>query len=144
MKGRIGNNGQSPRGALSIELDGRGLDGVLAALEKVAPRSAEQLRRSAGRLTPTALRASVALDAGRSDSADIGAKLKLDTRAGGLRITLQGDLVAAGYAFKADKLGAFAAAAVNISGRVEADDGALLLELAGVDRLVAVEKRPAQ
>jgi large subunit ribosomal protein L24 len=144
VKGRIGNTVQSPRGALSIELDGRGLDGVLAVLDKAAPRLADQLRRSAGRLTPTSVRASVALDSTRPDSTDIGAKLKLEGRAGALRITLQGDAVAAGDAFKSDILGALAAASVNVSGRVEADDGGLLLELIAADRFIAAEKRPAR
>src|SRR5262249_59236410 len=36
-----------------------------------------------------------------------------------------------------------AAADVNISGRVYADDGAALAALAGIDRAVAVDKRPA-
>src|SRR5215813_5947970 len=36
------------------------------------------------------------------------------------------------------------AAKVNLSGRVDADDGAALIELIGLDRLVAVDKRPAR
>jgi uncharacterized protein involved in outer membrane biogenesis len=144
VKGRIGDNRQSPRGALTVEIDGRGLEGVLAVLDQLAPRAADQLRRSAGRLTPVSLRTSLALEPARPDSTDTGAKLKLDGRAGGLRVALQGELVAAADAFKLDKLAALAAATVNLSGRVEADDGGLLLELTGADRFFAVEKRPAR
>ena len=144
VKGRIGDPAQSAPGALSLELDGRGLDGVLAVLEQLAPRAADQLRRSAGRLTPTGLRASLALDPARPDSTDVSAKLKLDGRAGALRLALQGDLVAAGDAFKPNKLAALSAGIVNVTGRVEADDGGLLVDLFGADRFVAVDKRPAR
>ena len=64
VKGRIGTKAQPPRGALTLDLDARALDGVTAALEKFAPQAADQLRRSAGRLTPLVLRASLAVDPG--------------------------------------------------------------------------------
>ena len=62
VKGRIDTRAQSPRGAMTLDLDARALDGVVALAEKFAPQVAEQLRRSAGRLTPLGLRASLAVD----------------------------------------------------------------------------------
>ena len=52
VKGRIDTRARSPRGALAIELDARALNGIIALLDKFAPASADQLRRSAQRVTP--------------------------------------------------------------------------------------------
>ena len=66
VKGRIDTRAQSPRGALTLDLDARALDGVLALVEKFAPQAAEQLRQlGRPRSRPLALRASLALDPGR-------------------------------------------------------------------------------
>ena len=142
IKGRIDTRSQSPRGALTLDLDARALDGVLALLEKFAPPAADQLRRSAGRLTPVALRASLAVDPGAAAGAN--AKFKVDGRAGAFRIALQGDAAAAGEALKVDNLAALGAAKLNVSARVDGDDGGALAELFGLDRFIAVDKRPGR
>src|SRR5262249_12629220 len=61
VKGRIDGKAQSPRGVVALDLDARSLDGVMALLEKIAPQTAEQLRRAGGRLTPATLRASLSV-----------------------------------------------------------------------------------
>ena len=66
VKGRIDTKAQSPRGAVTLDLDARSLDGVMALVDKFAPRAAEQLRRSSARLTPVTLRG---VARGRSRSA---------------------------------------------------------------------------
>ena len=142
VKGRIDGKAQSPRGAVTLDLDVRALDGVMALLEKFAPQTAEQLRRVGGRLTPAALRASLAVDPATAGSAN--AKLKIEGRAGSFRVALQGDAGTAGDAFKLENLAALAAAKLNLSGRLDADDGAALIELIGLDRFIAVDKRPAR
>ena len=142
VKGRIDGKAQSPRGAVSLDLDVRALDGVMALLEKFAPQTAEQLRRVGGRLTPAALRASLSVDPATAGSAN--AKLKIEGRAGSFRVALQGDAGTAGDAFKLENLAALAAAKLNLSGRLDADDGAALIELIGLDRFIAVDKRPAR
>ena len=144
VKGRIDTKAKSPRGAMTLDLDARALDGVVALVEKFAPRVADQLRRSAPRFTPVMLRASIAVDAGAAGTADAEAKFKIDGRVGSFRIAVQGDAGAAGDAFKIDNLGALAAAKVNLNGRVETDDGEALVELMGLDRFVAVDKRPGR
>src|SRR4029077_2375283 len=133
---------QSPRGVVALDLDVRGLDGVMALLEKVAPQTAEQLRRASGRLTPATLRASLSVDPATAGSAN--AKLKIEGRAGSFRVALQGDAGTAGDAFKLENLAALAAAKLNLSGRLDADDGAALIELIGLARFIAVDKRPAR
>jgi hypothetical protein len=142
VKGRFDGKTQSPRGAVTLDLDVRALDGVMALLEKVAPQTAEQLRRAGGRLTPAALRASLSLDPATVGSAN--AKLKIEGRAGSFRVALQGDAGTAGDAFRLENLAALAAAKLNLNGRLDADDGAALIELIGLERFIAVDKRPAR
>lgn len=142
VKGRIDGKTQSPRGVVALDLDVRGLDGVMALLEKVAPQTAEQLRRASGRLTPATLRASLSVDPATAGSAN--AKLKIEGRAGSFRVALQGDAGTAGDAFKLENLAALASAKLNLNGRLDADDGAALIELIGLDRFIAVDKRPAR
>jgi uncharacterized protein involved in outer membrane biogenesis len=139
VKGRIDTKGQSPRGAVTLDLDARSLDGVMALVDKFAPRAADQLRRALPRLTPVMLRGALAVDPAVSTGAN--ARFKVDGRAGTLRIALQGDAGTASDAFKVDHFAALAAAKVNLSGRVEADDGSVLVDLVGLDRFIAVDKR---
>jgi large subunit ribosomal protein L24 len=156
VKGRIDTRAQSPHGALTVDLDARSLDGILALVDRIAPQAAEQLRRSAGRLTPLTLRAALAVDpatasvmkTGGPGAGSVGAgssgataKFKVDGRAGAFRVALQGDAGAAADAFKIENLAALKAAATNVSARLEADDGGALLELTGLDRFIVVDKR---
>ncbi|MGZ3352458.1 MAG: hypothetical protein ACXU89_26350, partial [Xanthobacteraceae bacterium] len=142
LKGRIDTKAQPPRGALTLDLDARGLDGVTAALEKFAPQAAEQLRRSAGRLTPLVLRASLAVDP--STPAAATGKFKIVGRAGAFRVALEGDAGAAGDALKLDNLAALATTKVNVSARLAGEDGAALVELVGLDRFVVADKGPGR
>jgi large subunit ribosomal protein L24 len=140
IKGRIDTKAQAPRGALTLDLDARSLDGVTALVDKFAPRTAEQIRRSSARITPVSLRGSLAVDPGASGSAGASAKFKVDGRAGTFRLALQGEGAAASDAFKVDNLSALGAAKLNLTGRLEADDGSALVELLGLDRFIAVDK----
>jgi large subunit ribosomal protein L24 len=144
VRGRIDTSMESPRGAMTFDIDARALDGVLAVAEKFSPQTAESIRRFAGRLTPAVLRASITVDPGAVSSPHANARFKADGRAGNFRLALLGDAVTPGDAFKQDKIAALAAAKVNLIGRIEADDGAALVELTGLDRFIAVEKRPAR
>jgi len=143
VKARIDTKVQPPRGALALDFDARTLDGLLMLLERVAPQAAEQLRRSAGHLTPVALRASLAVDPGTVGSAATNATFKVEGRAGVSRVALQGEVGTASDAGKLD-VAALGAAQVNISGRVDADEGAALMGLIGLDRFIAVDKRPGR
>src|SRR5262249_59758883 len=60
VKGRIDGKTQTPRGALTLDLDVRALDGAMALLEKNAPQTAQQPRPAGGRWAPAPLRPSVA------------------------------------------------------------------------------------
>src|SRR5229473_2257146 len=143
VKGRIDSKERGPRGALSLDLDARALDGITALIEAFAPQVADRLRRAAPRLVPLTLRAALAVE---PDAAGTAAKatFKTDGRAGAFRLAVQGDAGAESEAFKLEKLAALAAAKVNLTGRLDADDGRALSELIGLDSYVAVDKRPGQ
>src|SRR5262249_29269717 len=129
-KRRIHGKAQSPRGAGTPDLDVRALDGVVAVLEEIAPATAGQPRPRSGRLTPATLRASLSVDPAAAGSAN--AKLKIDGRAGTFRVALQGDAATASDAFKLENLATLGAAKVNLNGRLDADDGAALIEVIGL------------
>ena len=144
VKGRIDTQSQSPRGALTVDLDARALDGVLALTDKFAPRTSEQLRRLAERVTPVTVRATISVDSGAAASSNASARFKIDGRAGSFRLALQGDAGAASDAFTIDNLAALGAAKVKFAGRIDAEDGGALAELVRLDRLIAVDKRPGR
>jgi uncharacterized protein involved in outer membrane biogenesis len=141
-KGRIDTKAQSPRGAMTLDVDARALDGLVALLDKIAPEAGDRLRRSAGRLVPLTLRAAVSVDPAPAGGA--AAKIKIDGRAGAFRLAMQGDAAGANDAINLDDLGALAGARVDLSGRLDADDAAALIECIGLDRFLAVDKRPAR
>ena len=140
VKGRIDAAARSPRGALTLEVDARALDGIVALVEKIAPATGEQLRRSAARLTPLTLRAALGLDP--AAAGNTAAKLKLDGRAGTLR--MQAEASAMGDTVTRGIFAALAAAKLELNARLEGDDGGALIELAGLDRFLTAEKRPAR
>jgi uncharacterized protein involved in outer membrane biogenesis len=146
VKGHIDTRTQSPRGAVTLELDARSLDGVTALVEKLAPRAAEKLRRLGGRATPVALRGSLTVEptTGNGGGANAIARYKIDGRAGTLQVALQGDSGVAGDALKGGNLAALAAGEVNLAGRLDADDGGDLVDLVGLERLIAVDRRPGR
>ncbi len=144
VKGRIDTRSQSPRGALTVDVEARALDGIIALIDRFSPQTAEQLRRSAQQVTPVRLRASISVESGATASANAAAKFKIDGRAGGFKLALQGDAGAASDAFTVDNLAALGAAKLKLAARIDADDGGALLDLIRLDRLVAADKRPGR
>src|SRR5262249_4852818 len=134
---------QGRGGPRPLDLDARALEGVPARVATFAPQAADRIRGAAPRLVPLSLRAAIAVE---PDAAGTAAKatLKTDGRAGAFRLALKGDAAAESEAFKLENLAALGAAKVSLSGRVETDDGSALSELVGLDRYVAVDKRPAK
>jgi large subunit ribosomal protein L24 len=146
-KGRIDNHHQTPRGEITVDLDARSLDGVLVLVEKLAPAAAARLRRTPERFAPIKLRALLAVDPATPNAAGASntlAKFKLDGRAGVFRVGLQGDARTPAQALAIANLANLGAAQVNFGGRLDADDGTVLIELAGLDSVLAVDKRPAR
>jgi large subunit ribosomal protein L24 len=146
LKGRIDTRA-SPRGALTLDLDARSLDGVLTVMDRFVPRVADELRRSVHRVAvPLTLRASLTLDPGTAAGAETSAlaKLKIEGRSRMFRVALHGDGNVSSDALKIHGLGGLAAAKVNVTGRLEANQAGALVEMVGLDRHLSVEQRPAR
>ena len=138
--GRIDTRDAAPRGTLTLDLDARSLDGVAALVGKISAPGAERIRRIATRSVPVKLHASLALDREAAGSGgSTTAKLKLQGSAGGLRIDLQGD--AGGGALASTDLARLGSSRVRLNGVVDATDGGALVDILGLDRLVAVTQR---
>ncbi len=138
--GSIDIGAQSPRGTVTVDLDVRALDGVIALLDRVAPQAAGELRRAGGRFIPAKLRGSLAVDApaARAARTPAGAKFKIGGNAGTFAFNLEGDAGTTDATFTDPaKLGT---AKLDLTGRLEAQDGGALIDLIGLDRLVVVDK----
>jgi large subunit ribosomal protein L24 len=143
-KGRIDTRAQSPHGAITFDLDARSLEGVTALAEKFAPQMADGLRHLAVHATPVALRGSLTLEPSPtpgSASTHTTAHFKIDGRAGTVLVALQGNSGVVNDALKVDGLATLGAAEVNISGRLDADDGRTLINLIGLERLIVADRQ---
>lgn len=134
--GRVDMSLPAPRGNLSVDLDARELGGVTALVAAFAPQTAERLRREATRLAPAKLQAKLTIDAAGAGQLASTARLTIDGRLGAMRVSLAGDATG--------DLLAPGAATLRLDSRVDSDNGAALIELLGLDRVVAVERRPAR
>ncbi|HEY7247309.1 MAG TPA: AsmA-like C-terminal region-containing protein [Xanthobacteraceae bacterium] len=143
-RGRIDTAAKSTGGAVTLDLDAHNLEGVLAVLDKFAPATADQVRRYGSRLTPVVLRASVTVAPGAGSGRLADCKLKADGRAGAFRVALLGDLAGASGPLDIAAPVDLSAANVNLIGRVETDDGATLIDLLRLDRIIAVDKQPGR
>jgi uncharacterized protein involved in outer membrane biogenesis len=140
-KGRIDTTTASPGGTINLDLDARELSGIIALAEKFAAPLAEPLRRLAGRHNNANLRATVSLQRAGTESAT--AKLDIAGRIGILRIELAAGATGRPDAFVVTDLRALSSSDIRLGGKLESDDGGVLLSLIGLDRLAA-DKRPAR
>ena len=130
--GRIEGPWTAPRGALTLDFDGKTLDGITALVEKFWPPAADTVGLLAPRLSPAKLRAAVNFDPPTAaNSGQETAKLRLDGRAGPVRVAVSADARAGANANAVD---------ARVEGRIESDDGAALAQLIGLDRMVALGK----
>ena len=132
--GRIDELSSHPRGQVTFDLDARALDGLSDIAVKFAPHAAAPLRRLADRLAPAKLHAVLNVE-----------------HAGGARSTValavNGDLAAMHLGISGKTSGEpshLGAAAVQIDGRLNADDGSALIGLLALDRVVAVDQLPGE
>ncbi len=143
VSGNIDARRSSPRGAIKLDLDARRLDGLATLLERVSPETAAALRRHGPRLAPAKL--SAALDVGAAAAAgQSNGRFKIDGNAGALRIALQGDINADSDDLTIDGLSRLGSARANLNAEVEARDGAELVALLGLDRLLGIDKGVAR
>lgn len=134
LTGRIDQALTAPRGAVTVDIDAKRLDGIAAVLAKYAPQTKDAMRTVAPRLAPAKLSALLTVEhaEGRAGSK---AELVVTGTAGAARINLT--------AAATGEPSRISAADVTLNGRIYADDGAALVALLGLGGAVAVDKRPA-
>jgi uncharacterized protein involved in outer membrane biogenesis len=140
--GLIDTSSPSPHGAASLALNAARAEGLIALAGRFAPHAADEIKRYGGQLGPAELRARLEVGPAKAEPASSGragpatqARLAIDGRLGAVRL----NLMASGTGDPA----ALASAKVKIDGSIEADDGKVLAALVGIDRLAAIDPRPA-
>ena len=135
VKGRIDTRSQSPRGALTVDVDARALDGIVAVLDKFAPRDGGAIAPCGGSGDPDgAARVGFGRVARRRQRRR-GRQVQDRRPRRRFRLALQGDAGAASDAFMLDNLAALGAARLKLVGRIDADDGGALLRAGAARRL---------
>jgi large subunit ribosomal protein L24 len=131
----------APGGSITVYLDARDLNGLIALSDKYAPVFAEPLRRLAVRQKTATLRAEVSLASGSSTTTG---KVELTGQLGAVRTTVSAVASGKAEAFSLTDLGALSGTDVRIDSKFETDESGALLALLGLDRMVAAEPRPAR
>jgi uncharacterized protein involved in outer membrane biogenesis len=133
--GRMNAPWSAPRGTLSLDLDGRSLDGTIALLSKFAPHIADGIRPLAARLSPVKAHAILAMSGTDASAAATASKFDLSGVAGPVRLQLAGST--AGDPWNTTALD------VTLNGQLSADDGTELEALLGLDRLASADRTAA-
>ena len=136
-KGRI-ETSTTPGGSIAVDLDARELNAVIALADKFTPMLAESLRRMARGDGTAKLRAMVSLEHAAGGSA--AAKFAVNGRVGAVRLDVAANATGKPENFVVTDLGALADADARFEGKFEADDGAKVLALIGLDQLAALEQ----
>jgi tetratricopeptide (TPR) repeat protein len=133
----------APRGAITLDLDVRAPDGMAALVETFNAPAAAALRRTPSRLLPARLRGSLANDALAASKAGIpaGLSFKVGGNTDAFAFDLQGVAEAPASGSPLGALVQSVASKVVVVGHIEAGDGRILVEAAGLDRLVSVDER---
>ena len=139
--GQIDTSSSSPRGTMHFHLDARNLAGVVVLAEKFAPNTADTIRRLAERLPAARLDATLTLeDAGPTTVA----RLAVEGRSGAIRLGLLGEASRNSADLAAGDWQILTAADVRLEGKFEADEGAAIVALLNLEKVIAVDKRPGQ
>ena len=139
LGGRIDTHESAPRGSLTLDLDARSLDGMAALIGKFSAPVAERIRRAASRSVPVKLHTTLMLEKDAAGASATLAKLKLLGSAGVLRLDLQGE--AGGSDLALADLTRLGSRKIRLTGLIDASDGGALVDMLGLERLVAVNQR---
>jgi large subunit ribosomal protein L24 len=135
LNGRIDGPLATPRGSLTLDIDGRNLDAAVEVLAKFAPDLGERVRKTASRIVPVRVRTTLQIEEAQAGAAGpSAAKLALTGTAKGARLRLSAD--ATGDAATRT------VPALRLDGEIAHDDGSVLVALLGLDQTVAVERKP--
>lgn len=131
----------SPGGSITVYLDARDLNGLIALSDRYAPAFVEPLRRLASRQKTATLRAELSLAS--ASNATTG-KIEVTGQLGAVRANVSAVASGKPEAFSVTDLGALNGTDVRIDSRLETDESGALLALLGLDRVIAAEPRPAR
>jgi large subunit ribosomal protein L24 len=134
LSGRIDAFSLRPSGQLTLDLDASALDGLSAIAAKFVPQQVNALHRLAGQLAPATLHA--VLDVKPAATSGSTATLNVGGNLATMRIAV--DATAGGEPAHAG------AADIRLHGRLDADDGTVLVRLFGLDRVLAVDRLPGR
>ena len=131
--GRIDTTQPTPRGSINVDLTAPDMAPVMAVLSRFAPATVQALGRGTAAMAPARLRARLVID-GTAQAAL--AKVNIDGVLGKVRVALAGQ-------GNADMLMASAKAGeLRLDGKLDADDGKILMAMLGLDKAVAIETGP--
>ena len=134
LSGQIDALSSRPRGEVTLDLDAAALDGLSGIAAKFVPQAAAALRRAADRLAPAKIHA--VLDVGGAASPGTTADLHVSGGLAAMRIALDGKATGPTTHLGSD--------AVQIDSRIDTDNGATLIALLGLDRVLAVDELPGR
>jgi uncharacterized protein involved in outer membrane biogenesis len=132
VSGKIDDLSSQPRGQITLDLDARALDGLGDIAAKFAPRAAEALRHAADRVVPAKVHAAFIVQ--RAPASSSTAQLQVNGNLAAMRLTATGVITG-----EPSQLGA---ASIRVDGKLDAADGAALVALLGLDRVVGVDQLP--
>ena len=128
--GRIDTTQPTPRGSVNVDLTAPDMAPVMAVLSRVVPATMTPRGRAAAAMAPARLRARLVVD-GAAPSAL--AKLSIDGSLGRARLAMTGQANADLFKSIGD------AGDLKVDGKLEADDGKVLLTMLGLDRTIEIE-----
>ena len=140
VKGNIDTRAQAPRGSLDLDVDARRLDGLTALVERISPQAADELRRNAARIAPARLNVTLNVSGGKTSPAESTGHFKIAGRAGAFLVSLNGEIGADGQHLNIANVAQLRSAKVDIGAEIAARDGSALLELLGLERIVALDR----
>jgi large subunit ribosomal protein L24 len=132
----------SPGGSITVNLDARDLNGVIALADRFVPALSAPLRWLAARQKTATLQAAISMAASGADGAS--GRIGLTGKAGAIRVNVTASATGKREAFMLTDLGALSGADVQIDGEFEAETAGPLLALFGLDRIVADDRKPAR
>jgi len=131
--GRIDTTQPTPRGSINVDLTAPDMAPVMAVLSRFAPATVSALGRGTAAMAPARLRARLVID-GTAQAAL--ARVNIDGVLGKVRVALAGQGNADFFTAGAN------AGEVRLDGKLDADDGKILMAMLGLDRAVEIEAGP--
>lgn len=134
LQGRVDGPLTSPRGRVTLDVDGQSLDAAATVLSRFAPEAGKRLKSIAPRVVPTKLRTALVFEPTPDKPDHNTVLLTLLGNAGSTRLRLSADATGDAATWRVSTL--------RLDGEIQSDDGAVLVALLGLDRAVAVDQRP--